>query len=280
MRKIPHSSIVKLTFLGLLTLIFLFPLLMTISASLKTNMEILTSGGQVLPDVPQWKNYSEAWNIANFKRYTLNSIFVTAMTIAGILLVSTSSGYAFSRGSFRGKKILFSLLIATMFLSWGPVMIYPQLQVAKFLHIHSSLWGYIILRVFTVNMTMIFLAKTYLDSIPRSLDEAATIDGCSFFRIYWNIMLPLAKPIIATISLLTFGESWNDYLLPLVFTMSKPALRTLTVAVVSLKTSGQVASSWNLMLAGSVMSIIPMIILYLSLSKYFISGLTRGAIKE
>jgi ABC-type glycerol-3-phosphate transport system permease component len=272
----------RIIFVGLcaITAVFLFPLLITLFASLKSNMEILTAGGNLFPEVPRWENYVEAWNMANFKRYTVNSLFVTSMTIAGILLVATMTGYAFSRGSFRGKNLLFSLFIATMFLSWGPIMIYPQLQVAKFLHIHASLWGYIILRVFTVNMTMIFLAKTYIDSVPRSLDEAARIDGCSFFRIYWNIILPLIKPIIATIALLTFGETWNDYLLPLVFTMSKPALKTLTVAVVGLKTSGQVASSWNLMLAGSMMSIIPMIILYFSMSNYFISGLTRGAIKE
>lgn len=279
MKKSLNNQIIFI-FLCLVTALFLFPLLITLSSSFKTNMEILTSGGNLLPESLQWKNYVDAWNIANFKRYALNSLFVTAMTIVGILLVATSTGYAFSRGNFIGKKLLFSLFIATMFLSWGPIMIYPQLQVAKVLGINASLWGYIILRVFTVNMTMIFLAKTYIDSITRSLDEAATIDGCSFFRIYWNIILPLIKPIIATITLLTFGETWNDYLLPLVFTMARPELQTLTVAVVGLKTSGQVASSWNLMLAGSVMSIVPMIILYFSMSKYFISGLTRGAIKE
>jgi len=279
-KKINLQKVIIFIFLIMVTSVFLFPLLITFFASFKSNMEILTRGAQVIPERFNYENYIKAWNIANFRRYTLNSLYVTALTIAGILVVSTMSGYAFARGKFLGKKIIFSLFIATMFLSWGPIMIYPQIQVARFLSINNSLSGYVILRVFTVNMTMIFLAKSYIDSIPKSIDEAAFMDGCSFFRIYWNIILPLVKPILATICLLTFGETWNDYLLPLVFTMSKPELKTLTVAVVGLKTSGQVASSWNLMLSGSMMSIVPMVILYFSMSKYFISGLTKGAIKE
>jgi ABC-type glycerol-3-phosphate transport system permease component len=120
---------------------------------------------------------------------------------------------------------------------------------------------------------------SYMSSIPYEIDEAAKIDGCGFFRIYWNIIFPLLKPLVATVGLLSFRAAWNDYMLPMIFTLANPQKSPLIVGVVSLRNSGEAASSWNLMLAGTTIAIVPMLIVYLFLNRYFIEGLTSGAVK-
>lgn len=118
-----------------------------------------------------------------------------------------------------------------------------------------------------------------MSSIPKEIDEAAKIDGCSFWGIYWRIALPLLKPILATIGLLSFRHGWNEYILPLVFTISNDSMRPLTVGVTMLKNAGDGAAAWNIMFAGSVISILPILIVYLFTSKYFMKGMTNGAVK-
>ena len=125
-----------------------------------------------------------------------------------------------------------------------------------------------------------FLTIGYLKTINTEIDEAAIIDGCSFVRVYWNIILPLLKPILATVALLAFRRSWNDYLLPMVMTFGKSANYPLVVGVVQLKSSGgEMASQYNLMMAGTMFSILPIILIYMSMNRYFISGMTAGALK-
>jgi len=125
----------------------------------------------------------------------------------------------------------------------------------------------------------VFIATGNINQIPKEIDEAAKIDGCNFFRIFWQIIFPLCKPLIATVGLISFRTAWSDYLLPYVFTISKKQLWPLVVGVVSLKSSGEAVSQWNLMLAGISISILPMMIIYLILNRYFIAGLTEGSVK-
>ena len=137
----------------------------------------------------------------------------------------------------------------------------------------------IIIRVFGMNVTNLFIARGYISTIPTEIDEAAKIDGCSFFRIYYNIIFPLCKPLIATVAILAFRSSWNDYMLPMVFTMTDPKRMPLVVGIMRLKSSGAMASSWNLMLAGTAISLIPMMLIYLIFNRYFVAGMTNGAVK-
>jgi ABC-type glycerol-3-phosphate transport system permease component len=166
-----------------------------------------------------------------------------------------------------------------MFLSIGSLYLFPQLQIAKFFGLHTSLWGVIIIRVFSIGVAKLYIARGYINTIPEEIDEAATIDGCSFFRIYWNIILPLLKPLIATVGLLSFRQAWNDYLLPRVFTLGNMNNAPLIVGVINLKNTGEGSTAWNLMIAGTAISIIPMIAVYLFLNKFFIDGLTVGSVK-
>lgn len=195
------------------------------------------------------------------------------------LTTSSMGGYVFSRGKFPGKKIIFTAFTGTMFVSLGSIGIYPLLQIAKFFHINNTLWGVIIISVFGVNITNMYLVRGFVDSLPIELDESAKIDGCNFFQLFLWIILPLLKPIMATIGILTFKGAWNNYLLPMIFTMANPRQAPLIVGIVALKRTSEAATAWNLMLAGTMISVIPMLIVYLILNKYFVRGLVSGAVK-
>lgn len=273
------SETVKYLFLTVVFVIAVFPIIYILFSSFKTNQEILTSGAAIFPKEFQFDNFKQAWELANFKIYTWNSLYMAFFIVLGTIFTSTMAGYVFARGKSATKTIIFAVISATMFISAGVLFLYPQLQIAKLMHLNKSLWGVIIIRVFGINVTQVYLARGYINTISPEIDEAAKIDGCSYFRIFWNIIFPLLKPLIATIGLLSFMSSWNDYLLPLVFTMSDLKSAPLVVGVVSLKNAGEAASSWNLMLAGTTISVMPMIIVYLFLNRYFISGLTSGAVK-
>ncbi len=277
-RKIIRNSVIYLILIITL-IVSIFPVFYTFMASFKGNMEILTSGNSIIPKKFVLDNYIQAWKLGNFSRYTFNSVFMSFFIVTGTIISCTVSGYVFERGRFRGKEILFAMVISSMFVSLGSLTLYPTLMIAKGFHMNQSLWGVIIIRVLGLNVTNLFIARGFIKSISSEIDEAAKIDGCSFFGIYRHIIFPLCKPLIATIGILEFRAAWNDYLMPLVFTLSNPDRMPLVVGVVNLKSSGEAASSWNLMLAGSAISIIPMILVYMIFNRYFIEGLTSGSVK-
>ncbi len=266
-------------FLTALVFVTLLPVMYAFFGSFKSNQELLVSGARLLPESFTLDNYIKAWKLADFKTYTFNSLYLTFFSVIGVVSSSAMAGYAFSRGTFPGKNIIFTLFVSTMFICLGTITLYPKLQIARLLHINKSLWGIIIMNVFSVGATNLFLVRSFINSLPREIDEAATIDGCSFGRIFASIILPLLKPILATIAIISFKTVWNDYLLPMVFTISTPSKAPLVVGVVSLKNTGDAATSWNLMLAGTMISIIPMMVLYLCLNRYFVEGMTNGAVK-
>ncbi len=281
MRKINNIPYITFIYVFLIVLSFLvlYPLLASFFSSFKTNSEILTSGARLLPESFSLDNYVEAWTLGNFAQYTFNSLYTTFFIVVGVLINCTIGGYVFSRGHFIGKKFLYSIFTANMLFSLGSMVLLPQYMIAQSLSLTDNLSGVIIIRVFSINVANLLIMKGFVDSLPKELDEAAKIDGCSFFGIYWRIILPLLKPIIATVGLIAFKQAWNDYLLPMVFTLSNRDNTTLVVGIVALQSSGETVGAWNLMLAGTMISVIPMILVYLILKRYFISGITEGAVK-
>ncbi|GHV36469.1 sugar ABC transporter permease [Spirochaetia bacterium] len=263
----------------LVFLVSIFPVFYTFMASFKSNKEILTAGNRVIPNEFVFDNYVQAWKLANFKQYTYNSVFMSVFIVGGVIVTSIVCGYVFARGQFRGKQFMYYMILSSMFVSLGSLTLYPLLMIAKVVNLNRSLWGVIIIRIFAVNTTNVFIARGYIESIPREIDEAAKVDGCSFFQIFCHVIAPLCTPIIATVGILTFRNAWNDYLLPMVFTLSNPRRMPLVVGVINLKSSGEAASSWNLMLAGTAISVIPMIVIYIIFNRYFIDGLTSGSVK-
>lgn len=265
--------------LSIILVIAIFPVAYTILGSFKGNMELLTQGNKLFPEKFVLDNYKQVWEMANFAKYTGNSLFMSGMIVAGTIITSTVAGYVFERGQFKGKNIIFTMVVSSMFVSLGSLTLYPTFAIAKVFGINTSLWGVIIIRVFGLNVTNLFITRSYIRSISKEIDESAQVDGCSFFQIYYRIIFPLLKPLIATIAILEFRHSWNDYLMPMVFTLSNPDRMPLIVGIMNLKGSGEAASSWNLMLAGSSIALIPMIIVYLIFNRYFIQGLTAGSVK-
>lgn len=266
-------------FLVIALVVAIFPIFYTLMASIKGNQELLANPSAIFPEKIILDNYVQAWQLANFKQYTFNSVYMSFFIVVGTIITSTTAGYVFERGRFKGKELIFAIVLSSMFISLGSLTLYPTLMIAKFFGINKTLWGVILIRVIGLNVSNLFIARGYIATIPKEVDEAAKIDGCSFFGIYRHIIFPLLKPLIATIGILEFRAAWNDYLMPLVFTMSNPKRMPLVVGVVNLKSTGEAASNWNVMLAGTAISIIPMIIVFIIFNKNFISGLTSGSVK-
>lgn len=278
-KKFEPSSILVYAFLLLMAAIALFPVVYILLSSFKTNQEIIVGGVNLLPKSWQFRNYVRAWKLANFGLYTWNSVYMCFFIVLGSIATATVEGYVFSRGTTRFTKFVYSLVMASLFVSIGTLSLFPQLGVIKAMKLNGTLWGVVLIMVFGMNVTQVFLATSFFNQIPKEIDEAARIDGCNFLQIFLHILAPLTKPLVATVGLISFRLGWSNYLMPYVFTISRPQNVPLVVGVINLKSSGEAASSWDLALAGISISILPMLVVYLCLNRFFISGLTEGAVK-
>ncbi|WP_128101164.1 MULTISPECIES: carbohydrate ABC transporter permease [Paenibacillus] len=263
-------------FLLLIAVLSLFPILLVLLGSFKTNQE-LTGGATILPKVWQFSNYAQAWRTANFSGFTLNSVFVSVTATTGMLLVSSMSAYAVDRVNFRGKKAYTVLMASTLFISIGAVVLRPQFDLMVKLGLNHTLWGVIIILI-SAHAATYFILVGFFKSIPRDLDEAAMIDGCNFYTVYWRIILPLLRPGLAVAGLGAFQSSWNEYILPFVFTMNNPNLQTLPVGLANLRYGIGAAAEVQLMMAGACLSILPLLVVYIFANKSFMQ-VTLGAVK-
>lgn len=281
-RKDPNSlnpiiETVIYIILILLTVITLFPVVYSIMGSFKETQELMVSTS-LIPKKFTFSNYIYAWKKINYARYTLNSVIVSASCVILSLLNSSMTAYVLSRREFKGKKTVNTMYLLSMFISVGPAAIYPTYSILVGTGLNKSLLGLIVIGA-GGGVSNIFLTKGYLEGISRDYDDAARIDGCSFFGIYLRIMLPLMLPIIGVVGLLVFRGVWNSYLLPMIVTMGRPELQTLPVATVNLKSAGETATMWSIMLAAANISLIPMILVYIICNKQFVNGITAGGIK-
>ena len=274
-------------FLVLIAVITLTPLIYTAGASLKTNKEIALGGINPFPAKPTLDNFKQVWGMdsiggkstVNYADYTRNSIVVSLMTVVLVVVFTSMSAYCFQRGNFPGRDLLYWLFMGTMFVAAGTVTMYPVLQTTTSLKL-NNLVGLAIVQFATAGASNLFLTMGYLKTISKDMDDAAVIDGCSFFSVWWRIILPLSRPILATIALMSFRASWNNYLLPNLMLAGTPKLMTLVVAVVQLQSSGgSGATQYNLMMVGTMLAVLPMLILFLVMNKQFVAGITEGAVK-
>ena len=269
-------------FLCAVLFVTILPVIYTVFASFKSNSEIMTHPETLFPLEPTLDNYKAALTTGSFNIPLMfwNSTYYTVLTVIITITISSLSGYVFARGgNFPGSKVIFTVFSSLMFINMGSITIYAVFKVLDIVHLSDSLWGLIVMKVFGIGIVNIYLVRSYIRTLPYSLDEAAKIDGCSFIGIFFKIIGPLLKPIIATISILAFNSSWNDYLMPTLFTISRPEQRPLIVGIMALKNSGNAASNWNLMLAGATVALIPILIAYAFGNKYFVEGLASGAVK-
>ena len=267
----------KWVFLAIMIVFTLYPIIYTILGSLKTNVE-LTQGGSFFPKEWHFENYYQAFVQADFIKYTGNSVIVSVSVTLLAVVTCSLAGFILARREFVGKKLLLALYMSMMFVSLGSVTLYPIYELLRALKLNKSIIA-LIVALTGGQATNVFLVMGFTRGIPKELDEAAIIDGCSLYGVYTRVILPLSKPILAVVALFSFRNAWNDYITSLIMTISMPKLQTLTVAVVQLKYSVNAAAEWHIMLAGASIAIIPILIVYLFANKQFIAGLTAGAVK-
>jgi raffinose/stachyose/melibiose transport system permease protein len=274
----PDRIRVTLTFIILLAvaLLWLYPFAWMVSASLKKPLEIFSDGLGLFPKELQWDNYTRAWSDAGFGKYMFNTIFLTLGTTCLALFQCTLAGYVLGRYKFIGKKVVLGVLVATLFVPTGYTII-PLVKLAEALGLLNTIWGMIAVMGGAGHTTAILLIMGYFSRMPKELEEAAILDGAGFVTIFSRVMLPLARPIIATITLLTFLNSWNNFFIPLVFTFSQPDLRTLSVGMLAFV--GTHETDWSGMAAGATISLLPVMLLFLFMQRYYVEGLA-GAVKS
>jgi ABC-type glycerol-3-phosphate transport system permease component len=255
--------------------VWIYPFLWMVSASIKTNQEIF-SGLGLFPEVIRLDNYVRAWTQADIGRYFVNTVFITVSSILISVTASAMIGYVLGRYRFRGKGVVIGLLAAAIFMPEGYTII-PVVDLLTKLHLTGSLWGITLAEAGAKQVVAILLFAGYFSRLPKELEEAALVDGAGFFRVFARIYLPLAKPVVATAVILQFMHSWNDFLLPLVLTLSRPELRTLSVGIYSLQ--GQYFNDWSAMAAAATIALTPIIVLFLFLQRYFVESVA-GALKD
>ena len=257
---------------ALIALIFFFPVLMAVINSFKTRGEILASA-IALPSAPTFANYAAVIEATDFVKVFFNSCLVTGGGIVLNLLVSALAGYALARWRSKWANILTLLFLSSMFVPFHTIMI-ALLTTARDLKLTGHIWGLILIYCGLQCPIPIFLIKGFVHSVPRELEEAAMIDGCGTFRLFLSIVLPMLKPILATVSVLNVLWIWNDYLLPYLI-LGKP----LTIPLSQMYFYGQYNQQWHLIMAGFVVSTIPVVIFFLFMQKYIINGIASGAVK-
>ncbi|MDQ0643513.1 carbohydrate ABC transporter permease [Microbacterium murale] len=267
-----------LTFVGLLvlSLVWIYPFIWLVSASLKDSSEIFGDGLALLPEEPMWENYARAWTEAGFSSYFLNTVLITAGTIVLVVVRSALAGYVLGRFDFPGKKLLIGVFLVTFFLPEGYTII-PITQLTDQLGLLNTHAGVILGLGAGGQIAATLLYAGYFRGLPKELEESAKLDGAGPFRTFFQVMMPMAWPITATVVILTFLFAWNTYLLPLVFTLSEPNLRTLAIGMTVFV--GEYGQDWSGMAAAAVLSMIPVIIVFVILQRKFVDSIA-GAVKQ
>lgn len=276
-RKEITTKTVAYFFLMLGALTMILPFLWMLTTSLKDLDAIYIQPKNwtqmFIPTTLIWQNYVKAFEVVPFARFYLNSVFVAICVTAGQVFTSSLAAYAFARLQFPGRDKIFFAYLATMMIP-GSVTMIPVFILMKVFNWIDTYKALIIPSMFTAYGT--FMLRQFFMTLPRDLEDAAKIDGCGFFGIYWKIILPLSKPALATLTTFTFMGNWGSFMWPLVVTNSME-MRTLPIGLESFKT--MYSTDWNLLMAGSVMAMLPIIITFIFNQRYFIEGVKLSGIK-
>jgi multiple sugar transport system permease protein len=252
----------------IVAILFLGPLVYAVSTSLKPADEVFTPTPHLFGSEIRWKNYADAFTFAPFDRYFLNSLFVAIAGTLVVVVASSMSAYAFARLKFRGREQLFVLFLGTLMVP-QEVLIVPMYWLMQTLGWVDSYWALILPWAFTAFGT--FLLRQFFLTVPAELEEAARVDGCGPFRSFLRIMLPLARPAIAVLTVFTFISFWGSFLWPLIIINSVEDKGTVPLGLAQFV--GQQGTQWNLMMAASIMAMIPTVLLVVLLQKHLVRGL-------
>ena len=268
------------TILIVTCLLSIFPFLWLTSTSLKgINEDIFAYPPQIIPQDFTWMNYIEVWQRVDFMGYFWNSLIVAGLTVFLNLVLSSLAAYPLARMQFKGKKVVFFSILSTIMIPFQAFML-PVYLITLKLHFIDSVnntLGYIgLVMPFAVSAFGIFLMRQAFLKIPREVEEAAIVDGCNVFQMFVKVVLPMVKPTLAVLAVFTFIGSWGEFLWPSIM-LTKESMYTLPVGINNLQ--GMFSANWRFIAAGSILSTIPIIIFFLLMQKYFISGENDGAVK-
>jgi len=268
-RRRRHRIVDLLIYLALVIgmVAVILPFAYMLASSLETVAQIGSLTPQFWPNPPQWSNYQQVWQQLPIGRFFLNSFVVAVVITLGQLVTSSLAAYAFARLRFRGRSLLFTLYLGTLIIP-SQVTLIPNYILIRLLHWHNSYPGLIV--PFVVSVFSTFLLRQFFLTIPMDLEDAARMDGASHFQIYRRIIMPLAKPALATVVIFTFLGSWNNFLWPLVV-IDSPNLTTLPLSIVAFQ--GQFATAWGPLMAAATLSLAPVLLVYILAQRYFVEGI-------
>jgi len=275
MKRFAKPVILQLVlFFGLI--ISLLPFLWMLSTSLKDPGEVMLYPPRWIPSLFKWENYVNIWQVIPLATFVKNTGIVTGLCMIGELLTASMVAFAFARLRFRGKHFLFWLVLSSMMLPLQVTMI-PLFILFKSIGWVDTLKPLIVPSFIGSNAFYIFLLRQFFSGIPIELDEAAKIDGCSPWRIYWHIILPLSKPALATVAVFSFILHWNDFMMPLIYLNS---VEKQTLAVGLRWFQGQYGTNYHLLMAAAALALIPVIIIFFAAQRYFVRGITLTGLKQ
>lgn len=261
-----------------LALIFLFPLVWTVIASFKPAAEGNLFPPSLWPSHISTENYQTLRDFGDgIWRYVGNSVLVAVITVLGATLLSLLAGYGFSRFQFPGKNIVFVIILATLMIPFQSILA-PLFLIMRAIHLGDTLLGLALVYITFQLPFSVFMMRNAFDSIPREIEEAAMMDGCSPAVMLWRVMLPLVMPGVVTVALFAFFASWNEFLAALIF-MSSSDHYTLPVMLVNVQSGLYGSIDWGAVQAGVTITMLPCVLLFLLLQRYYVNGLTAGAVK-
>ncbi len=272
-KKIKLGRIVLYLVLIVVACAMLVPFVWMLSSSLKLNKDVFAFPMQWIPENPEWNNYVTIWERIPLLTFVGNSAKLTVIVTILQLITSSFAAYSFSKLHFKGKDVLFLSYIGTIAIPWQAYMV-PQFMLMREFNLNNTHLSIIFLQAFTA--FGVFLMRQFYDNIPDELCEAARIDGMNEYQIWWKIMLPLSKPAISTLVIFAFVNTWNDFLGPLIY-LTDTDLKTIQLGLRMF--IAQYSSEYGLIMAASVCALVPVLIVFILLQRYFVQGVASSGIK-
>jgi multiple sugar transport system permease protein len=259
--------------LAVITVLTLLPLVWMMSSSLKYDADVFSVPIQWIPKSPVWSNYVTIWEKIDFARFTFNSFKLSIVITLIQVITSSFAAYGFAKCHFKGRDVLFFLYIATIAIPWQVYML-PQYVEMRMMHLTNSHLGYVFMQSFIA--FGVFLIRQFYVSIPDELLDAARIDGLNEYGIYFRVVLPLSKPVLATLSIFSFVTIWNDFMGPMIYFDS---MRNKTIPLGIRLFLGQYSTEYGLIMAASVLSLIPVFVVFMFFQRFFVEGIATSGLK-
>ncbi|MBX2877795.1 MAG: carbohydrate ABC transporter permease [Saprospiraceae bacterium] len=274
MKQLKLQKILFYGLLFLMTAIYIGPFLFSLSISFNAEQDVFEWPIKLIPEKWTLGNYQAVWQDLPFSQWLFNSVLITTIQTIANVFFAALAGFAFARLDFPFKNLLFSILLGSLMIP-GIILLVPKFIILNELYLINTYAGLTLPGL--VSVVNIFLMKQFFETIPKDLEEAALIDGCSYFRIFWQIFLPVSKPALAAVAIYTFQGSWNEFMWPVIVTTTRDMF-TLPVGMALLKNEFSV--QWPLLMAGTILISLPTLVIFLIFQRYFVQGVASAGLKE